>query len=163
MTTTPVNDEGYAAEVAIAAPPDRVFEALITLDGLAGWWTPTVSGHTDPGGQITFHFANESVVMRVDQATPPISVVWTCLSHSKFPEWRDTTLAFEIRRQDAGFTLLAFRHVGLVAGLDCYSLCSAGWDHYLRSLAAHVVGDGGSPWGTPTWRPATPLIASHDS
>jgi uncharacterized protein YndB with AHSA1/START domain len=160
VTERLVNDEDYASEVAIPAPPERIFQALTTLDGLAGWWTPTVSGRADAGGQITFGFADESVVMRVDETTPPTSVVWTCLSHSKFPEWRDTTLAFAVRPQDDNSALLAFRHAGLVAGLDCYTTCSAGWDHYLRSLAAHVVGDGGSPWGTPTWRPATTLARS---
>jgi uncharacterized protein YndB with AHSA1/START domain len=147
------DDDGYAADLTIAAPDERVYDALTTLDGLAGWWTPTVSGSPTAGGEITFSFGDEKVVMRVDRASRPTSVAWTCLSHSKFAEWEDTTLSFEVK-QLPGATQLTFRHVGLVPPLDCYSVCERGWDHYLASLAAHVVEDAGSPWGSATWRPA---------
>jgi uncharacterized protein YndB with AHSA1/START domain len=150
---SPVVD-GYAAEVAIAAPADRVFAALTTLDGLSGWWTPAVTGSTERGGQITFGFGDERVVMRVDRASAPVSVAWTCLVHTKFAEWEGTTLRFELSEQTAGSTRLGFRHVGLVPELECHALCSRGWDQYLGSLAAHVAGDGGSPWGSPRWQPA---------
>jgi uncharacterized protein YndB with AHSA1/START domain len=32
----------YAQHIAIDAPPERVFVAIATLDGLRGWWTPLV-------------------------------------------------------------------------------------------------------------------------
>lgn len=38
------NPEGYAGNVAIAAPCNHVFAALTTLDGLSHWWTPLVTG-----------------------------------------------------------------------------------------------------------------------
>ena len=151
----PADANGYAAQVAIAAPRDRVVEALTTLDGLRGWWTPAVTGSTQTGGEITFGFGDERVVMRVDRVDVPVSVVWTCLVHTKFGEWEDTTLHFELSEQADGSTGLMFRHVGLVPELECHALCSRGWDQYLGSLAAHVVGDGGSPWGSPRWQPAT--------
>jgi uncharacterized protein YndB with AHSA1/START domain/DNA-binding transcriptional ArsR family regulator len=154
MLETDAADEeraGYTAEVTIAAPRDRVFDALTTLDGLAAWWTPTVSGSGAPGGELTFAFADEHVVMRVERADRPAAVRWTCLTHTKLSEWAGTTLAFDLRDASAGNTRLVFRHSGLVPDLSCYSMCSQGWDHYLGSLTASVEGTGGSPWGSDEW------------
>jgi len=81
------DDEGYAAELAVGAPPEGILEALTTLDGLAGWWTPTVSGSPTAGGEITFGFADQKVARRVDRADLT-SVAWTCLGQSWRPAAR---------------------------------------------------------------------------
>ena len=148
MSTRLADERGYAAEMAISAPVERVFAALITLDGLASWWTPEVSGSPERGGELTFGFGPDKAELLVAVVVPPTSVVWTCLGHSKFQAWQNTTLIFEVRTQDASSALVTFRHVGLVPTLACFALCSRGRDHYLDSLAAHVEGKGGSPWGS---------------
>jgi uncharacterized protein YndB with AHSA1/START domain len=147
-------DGGYDAEVEIAASVGTVYDALTTLAGLAAWWTPAVSGRSAEGGELTFSFAEELVVMRVDQLVARRRVCWTCLVHTKFPEWRGTTLAFDLDERGPESTVVAFGHVGLVADLECYGMCSRGWAHYLDSLVSYASGHGGSPWGTDTWRPA---------
>ena len=154
MITRTHDDAGYAADGDIAGPIRRVFEALTTLDGLAGWWTPSVTGTPTAGGETTFGFGDEQVVMRVDRADPPTVVRWTCLVHDKFPDWEGTTINFDLKPLDAGSTGLRFRHVGLVPVLECHGQCSRGWDHYLNSLAGYAVAGAGSPWETATWRPA---------
>ena len=63
MITRTLDDAGYAADGDIAGPIRRVFEALTTLDGLAGWWTPSVTGTPTAGGETTFGFGDERVVM----------------------------------------------------------------------------------------------------
>ena len=148
MTTRFPDERGYAAEIAISAPVERVFAALTTLDGLASWWTPEVSGSPERGGELTFGFGLDKAELLVAEVVPPTSVVWTCLGHSKFHEWQNTTLIFAVRAQDAGSAVVALRHVGLIPTLDCYALCARGWDHYLDSLGAYVEGKGGSPWGS---------------
>jgi uncharacterized protein YndB with AHSA1/START domain len=147
-------DRGYAAAVSAAASPERLFEALTSLEGLAGWWTPTVTGDPRAGGAVTFSFNDQRIVMRVDVADAPRTIEWTCLGHTKFPEWEATRLTFELRGSDPGSTVIEFRHNGLLPTCDCYGVCSFGWDHYLGSLASYAAGTGGSPWGTETWRPA---------
>ena len=42
--------------VGIRAGPDKVFKALSTIDGLAGWWTEDTSGVSEVGKTITFQF-----------------------------------------------------------------------------------------------------------
>jgi uncharacterized protein YndB with AHSA1/START domain len=147
---------GFATERVIAAVPDRVFGALTTVDGLAGWWTPAVSGKADPGGEITFSFGDERIVMWVDEVERPRRVAWSCRRHTKFPDWDGTRLTFDLHpaSEDHSSTSLVFEHAGLVPKLDCFSLCSAGWDHYLASLAAYAAGGRGVPWRTAGWRPA---------
>src|SRR5690242_8574590 len=135
MITRLSDEQGYAAEVAISAPIERVFAALTTLDGLASWWTQDTSGSPSSGGGLTFGFGPDKAELSVNEVISPVLVVWTCVRHSKFPEWQQTTLIFDLRAQDTSSTVLAFRHVGLVPTLDCSALCTHGWDHYLASLA----------------------------
>ena len=40
----------------ITAPREKVYEALTTIDGLAGWWTKQTCGDSRPGGIIRFRF-----------------------------------------------------------------------------------------------------------
>jgi uncharacterized protein YndB with AHSA1/START domain len=144
----------YAGGLDVEAPLGRVFAALTTLDGLAGWWVPDVTGSPAPGGELTFAFDDQRIRMRVERADPSGSVVWTCLEHTKFPEWSGTTLTFDLRpdgtaRSDG--THVEFHHFGLVPTCDCYGTCSRGWDHYLGSLAALVETGTGSSWGSDGW------------
>jgi uncharacterized protein YndB with AHSA1/START domain len=149
-----VHENAYAATITVAASAERVFDALTTLDGLAGWWAPTITGDPREGGDITFAFGDERVVMRAHVVDAPRTVAWTCLAHSRFPEWDGTRLVFDLHEHGAGRTEVSFAHHGLVPVCDCYGHCSRGWDHYLASLAGYAAGTGGSPWGTETWRPA---------
>ena len=38
--------------------PEAVYDALTTLDGLAGWWASDTAGETDDGGVIEFRFGS---------------------------------------------------------------------------------------------------------
>ena len=44
LETAATLDDGYATSAVSAAPVSAVLDALTTLDGLAGWWMPDVSG-----------------------------------------------------------------------------------------------------------------------
>jgi uncharacterized protein YndB with AHSA1/START domain/DNA-binding transcriptional ArsR family regulator len=148
---TLLENDGFATEIVVAAPREQVYDALTTLDGLAGWWVPDASGSPEPGGELTFRFGDQAIVMRVDRADRPEAVAWTCISHTKFPDWNGTTLTFELRARDEASTIVAFRHAGLVPDLDCYTTCARGWNHYLASLTGYVEGKGGSPYGSEEW------------
>ena len=36
--------------------PEKVYDALTTIDGLAGWWTTDTTGDAGVGGRIAFRF-----------------------------------------------------------------------------------------------------------
>jgi uncharacterized protein YndB with AHSA1/START domain len=44
--------------IGIKAPISKVFAALATIEGVAGWWTKETSGDAKPGGAMTFRFRN---------------------------------------------------------------------------------------------------------
>lgn len=145
MSMPATND--YTREAQFGVARDRVSDALTTLGGLAGWWTSLVRGSPAAGGEIEFAFAglDEKIVMRVDQATPPSTVIWTCLAHTGHPEWQGTTIVFELIRDGNDAGVLRFRHIGLSPVLSCYETCDRGWDHFLASLLSYAQGGEGSP------------------
>lgn len=139
----------YKREISFASDSrERVFDALTGLEGLAGWWTPLVSGAPAAGGQLEFGFAGleEKIVMRVDEATRPSKVTWTCLTHTGHPEWEGTVITFELTTDGDARALLKFRHEGLRPGLSCYQTCEAGWEHFLASLLNYAQHGNGSPF-----------------
>jgi uncharacterized protein YndB with AHSA1/START domain len=138
----------YARRVAFRSAPERVFEAVATLEGIAGWWTPLVGGSPTRGAsvQLRFEGLRERIVLRVDGADRPSSVRWTCVEHTGLEEWAGTRMHFEIAARGDQGSELCFRHEGLAPKLECYETCELGWDHFLGSLAAYVDSGRGEPF-----------------
>ena len=134
----------YRAEVRFTAPPEALFDAFTTLEGIAGWWTKQVSGEGAEGGELTLGFPNSDgprVVLHVDTAEPARSVVWSVRAVPPLPaweEWAGTRIAVRLQRGEDGGTTMEFEHEGLTAHLRCYDTCSRGWDHGLASLRTYV-------------------------
>ena len=137
-------DAGFSTSVPINASSERVFDALTTLEGLRGWWTPAVSGSARAGGELRFRFdgVDELIRMRVDAITPPKDVSWTCLEHSGNPGWTGSTVRFRLGAAPRGCTL-SISHVGIPA-----AQVRAGWEHFLSSIRAYVETGAGQPYLT---------------
>ena len=45
--------------VGIKTSPDKVYEALATPDGVAGWWTTETTGDSKAGGTIRCRFTDD--------------------------------------------------------------------------------------------------------
>lgn len=148
MSTRDASERDYARVIPFDAPIEQVFDALTTPDGLAGWWTPIVSGDPSTGGEIRFGFAglDEEIVMRVDEAKHPSTVIWSCLTHTGHPEWEGTRILFQLARNTDDTGLLSFRHLGLIPRLSCYETCESGWAHFLSSLLDYAQHGTGSPF-----------------
>ncbi|HSZ37320.1 MAG TPA: SRPBCC domain-containing protein, partial [Acidimicrobiales bacterium] len=105
----------YEKAVIVHASPDAVFDALITTSGLTAWWSP-VTGSGEAGGELRFAMnAPEPCVMRVDVASRPALVQWTCISCDFMPDWVGTRPTYTIIPLDDGTTELRFRHIGLTS------------------------------------------------
>ncbi len=142
------DEDGFGAHVTVDAPPERVLAALTTAEGIAGWWTPDVTGSVRAGGEFTVGFGGRRSALHVDHVDPGL-VVWTCTASEIFDEWVGTSVWFALRPRAGGGTTVAFRHAGLVAALPCFAQCRSGWEHHLGSLAALVDGDPARPHGAP--------------
>ena len=51
---------GYRHRVGIKSPVSKVYAALSTIDGMAGWWTTATTGSPKVGGVIAFRFRTEN-------------------------------------------------------------------------------------------------------
>jgi uncharacterized protein YndB with AHSA1/START domain len=124
--------------IRIQAPPERVYRALTTADGVRGWWTPDADLESRIGGtgQFRFYGGASVIAVMVDDLAPPVRVGWTTTA-SFHPEWMGTTLAFDLQAE-GGDTLLSFAHRGFEQADDRYAMFDTGWGVYLERLKQAV-------------------------
>ena len=122
--------------------PQRVYDALTTLDGLSGWWAEKTAGDTAPGGVIEFRFGPGGIDMRVVELDPGRLVRWEVVGGPE--EWIGTEVRFDIR-QDGDWTIVLFRHEGWREPVEFMSHCSTKWATYLVSLKQLLETGTGAP------------------
>ncbi|MGW4000042.1 SRPBCC family protein [Amycolatopsis sp. NPDC004772] len=124
------------------ATPDQVFDALTTIDGLAGWWTEKTEGSTEPGGVIAFRFIPGGFDMKVLELDPGRLVRWEVVDGP--PEWLGTTIRWELEKRD-DYTIVLFKHEGWREAVEFMHHCSTKWAIYLMSLKQLVETGEGAP------------------
>ncbi|WP_029432476.1 SRPBCC domain-containing protein [Blastococcus sp. URHD0036] len=122
--------------------PERVYEALTTLDGLSGWWAEKTTGETDVGGVIQFRFGPGGIDMRVAELDPGRLVRWEVADGPA--EWIGTTVRFDLR-QDGDWTIVLFRHEGWREPVEFMHHCSTKWATFLVSLKQLLETGTGAP------------------
>jgi uncharacterized protein YndB with AHSA1/START domain len=129
--------------VGVTSPtPEPVYEALTSLDGLAGWWTRDVEGATDVGGVIEFRFPLGGFDMEVVQRDPGRRVTWKVVGGPD--EWVGTTVDWQLR-QDGDHTIVLFSHQDWKEPVEFMHHCSTKWATYLMSLKSLVETGTGAP------------------
>jgi uncharacterized protein YndB with AHSA1/START domain len=129
--------------VGATAAPDQVYQALTTLDGLAGWWTTETEGDPAPGGTIKFRFGDSGGFdMKVLDQRPDEWVRWEVTDGPK--EWIGTRVGFDLKRQD-DYTIVLFKHEGWREPVEFMSHCSTKWASFLISLKQLVETGTGAP------------------
>ncbi|MDQ3153040.1 MAG: SRPBCC domain-containing protein [Actinomycetota bacterium] len=110
-------------EVALAATPEQVWQAIATGPGLAAWFMPM---EVDPGGADVIVW------------DPPRRLT------IRTPETEDgPTQAFEylVEGRDGGSAVLRFVHSGVLGedwGAEYEAMTGHGWDMYLYTLAQYL-------------------------
>lgn len=134
--------------VGIQAPPSRVYDALTTVGGLAGWWTTDTTGSAQAGGRLDFRFqtaAGDEIGgfgMDVLALTPAQRVCWRVQAGP--PEWVDTEIEFALSQQD-GQTIVLFGHRHWREAGEFMAHCSTKWATFLLSLREYVETGRGRP------------------
>lgn len=133
--------ESYVAEqdgksiyhrLLIKSPVEKVYQAITTQQGLAGWWTPDTIAAAEVGSVLRFGFGPDYFKeMKVLRLNPYSLVVWQCMKG--FEEWVGTTLSFELMPHQKGCTLL-FHHDGWDKYSGEFASCSYDWALFFRSL-----------------------------
>ncbi len=122
--------------------PDEVYDALTTIDGLAGWWTDQTTGSTATGGVIEFRFGPGGFDMEVVDQRPGEHVAWKVIDGPE--EWIGTTVDWRLRR-DGEYTIVLFEHAGWKEPVEFMHHCSTKWATYLMSLKSLVESGTGAP------------------
>jgi len=126
--------------VGVETPaPDKVYEALATVDGLRGWWTGDTEEHD---GKLQFRFPAGGFDMEVVEARPHERVAWRVVDGPE--EWVGTTISWDLR-QEGGYTIVLFKHEGWREPVEFMHHCSTKWATYLMSLKSSVETGKGAP------------------
>ena len=93
-----MTDGGYEAQVGFTRPPEAVFDALTTVRGFAGWWSPAAGGGTVAGDVLRLdHNGKGTLVLEVDAAERPRFVAWCVRAYTLNEEWAGTRITFRIQ------------------------------------------------------------------
>ena len=125
-----------------AATPDKVYDALTTVDGLAGWWTDDTKGSADVGGVLEFRFPVGGFDMEVTELRPSERVAWRVVDGPE--EWIGTTIEWDLHR-NGGYTIVLFQHKGWKEPVEFMHHCSTKWATYLMSLKSLLETGVGAP------------------
>lgn len=134
--------------IGIKAPLAHVYNALTTLEGLAGWWTEGVAGDGTVGGRIEFRFLTKSgeilggMVMEVQELVENAAVRWRCVEGPE--EWVGTEITFQLSEQD-GQVIVLFGHRNWREAVEATYHCSMKWATFLLSLREYLETGTGKP------------------
>jgi uncharacterized protein YndB with AHSA1/START domain len=122
----------------------KVYAAVSTVEGVAGWWTPETSGSSKVGETIKVRFSSPAgeelgaMTFQVTALEPDKKVQWRCTSGPE--EWVGTDVVFDLHR-DGEYTILLFGHKNWREAIEFTHHCSTKWAVFMLSLKS---------W----WRPA---------
>ena len=120
-----------------------VYDALTTIDGLAGWWTEDVSGDGTAGGRLEVRFPPVGGFdMEVLETVPSESVRWRVVEGPD--EWVGTTITWSLR-QEGDYAIVMFSHDGWREQVPFMNHCSTKWAVFLLSLKALIESGKGTP------------------
>ncbi len=126
--------------VGTTVPPEKVYSALTTVDGLAGWWTTDTSGDE---GSLRFRFGEVGGFdMKILELRPSERVEWEVTDGPA--EWLGTSVTFDIK-QDGEWTIVSFAHRGWREPVEFMNHCSTKWASFLMSLKSFVETGVGAP------------------
>jgi uncharacterized protein YndB with AHSA1/START domain len=129
--------------VGATTTPDKVYDALTTLDGLAAWWTTDTTGDASPGGTIKFRFGEAGGFdMKVLDQRPGERVEWEVTDGPE--EWIGTHVRFELKHEGE-YTIVLFTHEGWREPVEFMAHCSTKWATFLMSLKQLVETGTGAP------------------
>jgi len=132
--------------VDIHAPRSKVFEALTTAKGLAGWWTTKVTVEPGVGGVVHFHFMpGMTPNMKVTQLEQDRLVYWQCVGGHD--NWINDTFSFDLSDNGEHTNVMFAQNYAREMPDAVYGMYNFNWGHYLESLKVYCETGKGMPFG----------------
>ena len=134
--------------VGIKAPVSKVYDAVSTVEGIAGWWTRETTGVSKPGGNIDVRFRSPGgkevggMTMEVMALEPDKKVHWRFKAGPE--EWIGTDAIFNLS-QDGDYTIVLFGHRNWREAVEFTAHCSTKWATFMMSLRDFVETGNGRP------------------
>ena len=123
-------------DLTVLAPPEEVFKAISTPDGLNAWWTAQAAGSPEMNNVYTFWFAPEYDWRgKVTACIPDQKFYWTIIEADE--DWTGTTIGFDLIIKTAQ-TLVRFSHTDWKTVNDHFRRTSYCWAIYLNGLKKYV-------------------------
>jgi uncharacterized protein YndB with AHSA1/START domain len=120
----------------IAAPPDRVFNAISTAAGLDQWWTKRASGNPRLGSLFQLGFGpGYDWQARVTQCVP--EKVFELELISADSDWLGTRVGFELSPSGT-HTQVRFHHTSWPEVNEHYRISCYCWAMYLRIMKRYL-------------------------
>ncbi len=129
----------------VDVPREKVFAALTTQRGLAGWWTTDVSVENGAAAKIKFHFVGDfNPQMEVIQVEQDQAVKWKCIAgHAN---WLANTFSFTLKDAGAQTRVIFTQDYARELSDDDYGSYNFNWGYYLESLRAYCETGQGKPF-----------------
>jgi uncharacterized protein YndB with AHSA1/START domain len=134
--------------IGIKAPASKVYEAVATTQGVAGWWTRDTTGTAMVGGKVNTRFLQPDgreigyMDFEMIRLEPNQEVRWRFIDGP--PEWVGTEATFQLA-QDGDMTILVFGHRNWKEPVEFMAHCSMKWAVFLLSLRELVETGKGRP------------------
>lgn len=134
--------------IGIRAPASKVYDAVATAQGVAGWWTRDTTGTTEAGPAVNVRFRHQDgnelgqMDFAMTRLEPAREVHWRFLAGP--PEWVGTDVTFQLA-QDGDMTIVNFGHRGWKEPVEFMAHCSMKWAVFLLSLREFVERGEGRP------------------
>ncbi len=130
--------------IEITAPTTKVYEALVTQEGMRSWWTADSHLEEKVGGKAEFGFMNRAVLFRmtIDALEPGKRVQMSC--SGDHPEWKGTVLEWRLA-DEGGTTHLSFIHRNWREMTQFCASCNSTWGELMYRLKANLEGNNMGP------------------
>ncbi len=133
-------------ELAIAAAPERVFNALTKPDEIACWWTNDLNATPEVGSLAEFRFGEwGDFVLRFEVAELDQDEKVRWISRlSPMAQWAGTSVTWQLTPVQNG-TKLVFTHDGFAQVDEVYEQTRGNWEYFLASLKSYLETGKGTP------------------
>ena len=120
----------------VAAPIERVFPAVSTIEGLNVWWSKSAEGEIAQDSKLTLHFGpGYSWEFRVTQYQPNTIIEY--LATQTDPTWNNTRVNIQLTEKEK-LTYIEFIHSGWSQADEHFRTSSFCWAMYLRILKRNI-------------------------
>lgn len=118
--------------VPLAADAETVHKCVATGPGVSGWWSERVEGSGAKSSTLKVAVPDAPMTFDFDVTEDaPERVAWRCIAGP--PEWGDTDVSFDIRREDGGVSVL-FTHGGWTTTEESFPFIAYSWAQILPRL-----------------------------